>query len=148
VDSYAYFITPPHLGLGGTLLRRVTYVTAPIATASSTQPSTNAVRHPHPIVSQKMETRKAGIAMSSSARFISSRFYCPVFDPTFRPPLLGPIRRRRHVRFPHRNTRNSCAVRDLVKLFRSLIVNVPRDIFSRRIHHIKRRKLVQIFMIQ
>src|ERR1700679_642801 len=74
VDSYAYFITPPHLGLGGTLLRRVTYVTAPIATASSTQPTTNAVRHPHPIVSQKMETRKAGMAMSRSARFISSRF--------------------------------------------------------------------------
>jgi hypothetical protein len=31
---------------------------------------TNAVRQPHPSVSQKMETRKAGIAISRSARFM------------------------------------------------------------------------------
>src|SRR5580704_13696236 len=113
-------------------------------------PTTTAVRQPQPSVSQKMETRKAGMAMSKSARFIF--FLEPLLTKysgswlqTLR---LRAVRRRRHIRLPDCDAGNFRAVRRLVKLLGCLIVNVARDIFSRWVQHVERRKLVQIFMVQ
>src|SRR3984957_11344684 len=61
---------------------------------------------------------------------------------------LRAIRRRRHIRLPDSDAGNFRTIRRLMKLLGGLIVNVARDIFSGRIQHVERRKLVQIFMVQ
>ena len=111
---------------------------------------TVAVRQPQPSVSQKMETRNAGVAMSKSARFMFflSRHRHKIWAHGSNLLALRAVGRRRHIRLPNRDAGNSRAVRRLVKLLGGLIVNVARDIFSRRVQHVERRELVQIFMVQ
>jgi hypothetical protein len=57
-----------------------------------------AVCQPHPSVSQKMETRKAGIAMIKNPRFIFAAFLGPHAPATLYalPTLLRPARSARH----------------------------------------------------
>jgi hypothetical protein len=56
------------------------------------------VRQPHPSVSQKMETRKAGIAMIKNARFIFAALLAERLRSTLYalPALLRPARYARH----------------------------------------------------
>ena len=80
-------------------------------------------------------------------RAVHSKIVHCVLEPNSSPSKLSPISRRSRIGLPNGNARDPRALGQRVHLPRGFVIKIFREIFRRRIDNVKRRLIVQEFVI-